>query len=397
MKKMYMFLVTILIMVVTGCGSDAVPVALSSEKAITAFNFTTPAATGTVTEAAHTIAVTVPVGTVVTALVPTIIISAGASISPLSGVANNFPTPQTYTVTAADASTQDYVVTVTVASGDYTSANIGTLKYVPVGSFQRDGTAANISTITTAFRMSQYEITQAQYVAVTTAANPSYFTGATLPVERVTWFDAVEFCNDLSTLEGLTPVYTITGRNPVGTGHPIYDATVTATWANTGYRLPTEMEWEWAAMGATSGSGWTSPTYLTGYAKPFAGSNATNAAGDNGTNVIGDYAWYDGNSGATTHPVGTTRISGTIGHANELGLYDMSGNVWEWVWDATDGSYYPGGDLTNDTYRDLTSGAGRVVRGGSWPDDASYATVALRDFDSPGYRNSVLGFRVVRP
>jgi sulfatase modifying factor 1 len=294
-------------------------------------------------------------------------------------------------------------------SNDYTSVNIGTLKYVPAGTFQRDTDATHTSSVTTAFRMSQYEITQAQYVAVT-GSNPSHFTLAnshtddtSRPVENLTWYDAVEFCNDLSTSEGLTPVYTITRIDPVGTGHPILNATVAATWTNTGYRLPTEMEWEWAAMGATSGSGWSSPTYLTGYGKLFAGSNATNAAGDNGTNAIGDYAWYsiagDGtgeNSYGTTHPVGTT--GGTTDHANELGLYDMSGNVWELVWDWYVAAYPDGALASNtDAGRGATSGTSRVIRGGSWYNSAPYATVAYRGDSIPEGRNSRLGFRVVRP
>jgi glycopeptide antibiotics resistance protein len=250
MKKIYMLLAAVLLMVITGCssgGSDAPPPApLSSAKAITAFSFASPAATGTITEATHTIAVTVPFGTVVTTLVPTIT-HTGASINPDTGVANNFTTPRTYTVTAADATTQAYVVTVTIAlnpakaitaftfptstgttiteaahtiavtvpfgtvvtalvpsithtgasinpdtgvANDFTSpatytvtaADASTQEYtvtvtkdsllvmvnVPAGSFLRDGNNSNlnISTVTTAFRMSQYEITRAQFLTI---------------------------------------------------------------------------------------------------------------------------------------------------------------------------------------------------------------------------------------
>jgi len=119
MKKSFILFAVLLIMVATGCsGSDrTVPTTEppSSKKAITAFSFTSPAATGVITEASHTIAITVPFGTVVTALVPTII-HTGSSISPATGVANNFTSPVTYTVTAADATKQPYTITVTVAA-----------------------------------------------------------------------------------------------------------------------------------------------------------------------------------------------------------------------------------------------------------------------------------------
>ena len=178
------------------------------------------------------------------------------------------------------------------ASNDYTSANIGTLKYVPAGSFQRDDMSTNISTVTSGFRMSKYEITRAQFLAIMKfdPSDSKYSTGTSDPVQKVNWYHAIAFCNKLSIAEGLTPVYTISGStNPDDWGavptsiNVTWDAAI-ADWTANGYRLPTEMEWMWAAMGATSGSGYTSPTYLTGYLKLFAGGN--------GTSPTGDYAWY---------------------------------------------------------------------------------------------------------
>ena len=146
----------------------------------------------------------------------------------------------------------------------------------------------------------------------------------------------------------------------------------TANWAATGYRLPTEMEWMWAAMGATGGT--------TGYTKAFAGST--------GSNAIGDYAWTWENSSTylKSRPVGAKL-------ANELGLFDMSGNVWEWCWDRYDA--YPSGAQTD--YRGAASGPYRVERGGSWNDGASSAAVALRGDDYPFNQINTIGFRVVRP
>jgi len=337
-----------------------------------------------------TISGTFAASTVYTA---TITLTAKAGFT-LTGVAAN-----SFTVAGATSTTNAVnsgVVTAVfpaTGGGSYTSSYIGTLKYVPAGRFQRDADASNISVITKPYRMSEHEITRAQFSAVmgTDPSDETCSSGTNDPVQNINWYHAIAFCNKLSIAEGLTPVYAVTGVNfstltyadiPT-TNDPTWNA-VTATWTNNGYRLPTEMEWMWAAMGAPA-DGQGGGTNTTGYTKAFAGST--------GSNAIGDYAvfGYGGSEPGRT----TTERSNPVGSktSNELGLYDMSGNVWEWNWDWYE--TYPTGTLTD--YVGAASGTFRVHRGGSWGVDATDCSVASRDGNGPSLQSSVFGFRVVRP
>ncbi|HNX77792.1 MAG TPA: Ig-like domain-containing protein, partial [Candidatus Rifleibacterium sp.] len=268
---------------------------------------------------------------------------------------------------------------------DYSySSAIGTLKFVPTGTFQRDATPANKSTVSK-FRMSQHEITKEQFVAVTGLANPSDSFAAVVngPVQKTGWYHALVFCNKLSMAESLTPVYTIgastdpadwltaNGGVVPDSANPAWDS-ASASWIANGYRLPTEMEWMWAAMGADRSN--PGQVNTAGYQKPFSGSNGSNAATD--------FAWF---TQATTYTVGTKS-------ANELGIYDLSGNTWEWCWDYY-AAYPPG---ANSDYRGPVSGSFRLTRGGGWSNDASYLTMAMRSWDNPYYQANTQGFRVVR-
>jgi len=242
--------------------------------------------------------------------------------------------------------------------------------FVPSGNFQMGDTAGGyvpalpVHTVyLDDFEISKYQVTQALYQSVM-GYNPSHFKGSRLPVESVTWYDAVEFCNKLSEREGHQPVYSISGRTPAE-GYPITSAAV--TWDrynnNYGYRLPTEAEWEYAAKGGNTASG--NYTY-------------------SGSDDINSVAWYYGNSGGAAHDVGTKAPNG-------LGLYDMSGNVWEWCWDWY--GNYMNNEPPNPT--GASSGTVRVARGGSWRDTAENAGTAFRSFDKPSHRYSDLGFRIV--
>jgi formylglycine-generating enzyme required for sulfatase activity len=228
--------------------------------------------------------------------------------------------------------------------------------FVQGGAFQMGSANGEIderpvhSVTVNSFYMGKYEVTQKEWVE-TMGSNPSNFKGDTLPVEMVSWHDVLEYCNKRSMREKLTPAYQGSGDS------------VTCDVSASGYRLPTEAEWEYAARGGASN------VYL---AYSYSGSNNTD-----------DVAWFSHNSNDRTHPVGTKQ-------PNNLGIYDMSGNVWEWCWDWY-GNYLRG---SHTNPMGAASGSYRVLRGGSWY--SFVQSVTHRDVNIPTRRASNYGFRLVR-
>lgn len=263
--------------------------------------------------------------------------------------------------------------------------SIDGMLYVPGGTFTmgrtNSGSSKDIETddelpahsvTLNSFYIGKYQVTQGEYQAVM-GSNPGYSfgVGENYPVYEVSWYDAIKYCNLRSMNEGLAPAYSVnSSTDPEDwvevpwdpNNYAVLDAAI-CNWDANGYRLLTEAEWEYAARGGTN-----NPNYL------YSGSDNLDAV-----------AWHVNNSDGNTHPVGGKA-------ANGLGIYDMSGNVFEWCWDWFD--YYSSSPSNNP--KGPESGSSRVMRGGSWHNGSSYCRVVYRLNCAPDGKFSNGGFRVCR-
>lgn len=218
------------------------------------------------------------------------------------------------------------------------------------------------------YYIGKYPVTQALWKAVMNGENPSGFIGDNRPVEQVSWLDAVVFCNVLNELCDYEPCYFndiplkhIYGKNTEGYALPNTGEVYQNPNAQ-GYRLPTEAEWEYAVRGGQKSGDYE-----------YAGSDKLNEVG-----------WYGANSHGETKPVG-------LKLENELGIYDMSGNIWEWCYDWR--GAYNKAVVTNPT--GAIEGQSRVLRGGGWIDYALSCCPTYRYSRTPTYRYYGIGFRLV--
>ena len=273
----------------------------------------------------------------------------------------------------------------------------GQMVFIPGGTFQMgdaftDGHSDERpvhSVYVSGFYLQNTEVTKAQWDAVANWAAANGYDinaaggsgkAANHPVHYVTWYEVVKYCNARSQMEGLTPCYTSGGATyKTGT-----DASVVCNWNASGYRLPTEAEWEKAARGGLSGKRFPWGDTIT---HSLANYYSSTSYAYDVSPTRGYHPTYNDGVWPYTSPVGSFP-------ANGYGLYDMAGNLWEWCWDWYSSSYYSTSPGTDP--RGPASGTGRVGRGGGWNYYAYDCRTADRNVSYPTSSNYNIGFRPAR-
>jgi formylglycine-generating enzyme required for sulfatase activity len=319
----------------------------------------------------------------------------GTTTTPVGTNSASFTTPAltattTYWVRITNAAGTVDSTLATVTVGSSTPAD---LALIPAGAFQMgrtsgdtDTNAPSVSVTVSAFYMGKNEVTKALWDEVRTWAAANGYTdlatgagkAANHPVQTVSWWDVIKWCNARSEKEGLTPCYTVSGSvMKTGTTAP------TVNWSANGYRLPTEAEWEKAARGGVSGKRFPWGTDTISHSQ----ANFSNNGGESyQSGTSGSHPTYASGSYPYTSPVGSFA-------ANAYGLHDMAGNVYEWCWDWYGASTYVNGATDP---RGAASGTYRVGRGGSWDFSAYYCRAASRNNRGPTSRYNFIGFRIAR-
>ncbi|HLX69975.1 MAG TPA: SUMF1/EgtB/PvdO family nonheme iron enzyme [Verrucomicrobiae bacterium] len=272
--------------------------------------------------------------------------------------------------------------TATVAVSAWSQKDSDNLVFVKGGTFQNLQSSYYGKGITIPdFYVGKYEVTQKEWTEIM-GSNPSKFKGDNMPVQMVTWYEAIDYCNKRSTKEHLKPYYDIDKVKKDPNNECERDDlkwTVTTNAGAGGYRLPTEAEWEYAA-----GGGQMSKSYTY-----------------SGANTVDKVAWYWKNSGDAelTGFWNWPAIEKNNGKAkpvggkepNELGLYDMSGNVREWCWE-----WYRDPDANGNIVRAPAHGSMRLWKGGSWMGGDFCCELSFRAGYEPNFRGSDQGLRVCR-
>jgi formylglycine-generating enzyme required for sulfatase activity len=320
--------------------------------------------------------------------------SLGTTTTPVGTNSANFTTPTLTTNTSYWVRVSNVISSIDSGLATITVTLTG-FALIPSGSFtmgrtsgDTDSDAPPVTVNVSAFYMGKFEVTKAEWDEVRTWGSSNGFTDMETgsgrdinhPVQTVTWWDAIKWCNARSQKEGLTPCYTVNG-SVMKTGTTAPDV----NWTANGYRLPTEAEWEKAARGGVSGKRfpWGTDTISHSQANYYA---STNYSYDSSSSVNYYHPTYSVGGMPFTSPVGSFA-------ANGYGLHDMAGNVWEMCWD-----WYGASTYVNNATDPLgaASGTYRVYRGGSWYSYANSSRAANRFSLAPSSSSDNRGFRVAR-